>query len=996
MSSLYLQPRRSFRLLAPLLVLLSGLPASRSGAVPFPLSGDLNSDGKVNIADAVLLLRASVHLAALSPEQFNAADLNGDGLLSIQDAILLLNAISHGTAPLPLSAPPVTAHFSVDLSSGTVHQTDPSSRTKAVFGGSRVLFNTSTLLDEPGNTGVKVLNVSLTNTSGWTMGVDPNGTLRGTRLIFSDFANSFSDLRSHTQVSTLAGSGAAGVQDGPALAAAFGGPVGVAHAPDGSLYVTDYSNHTLRKLSNGQVSTLAGSGVAGSTDGAGPNASFNHPAGIAYNPTDGSLVVAEQTGNKLRRVTTDGVVTTLAGTGASGGTNGAGSTATFAGPWGVTVGSDGTIYVSEFSGHRIRKIKKTGSDPRLPASYTVSTLAGSGVAGVADGTGTAAQFNTPIGLAVDSGGTVYVAEYGNNKIRRIAATGEVNTIAGTGAAGDLDGPGNSAKFNVPGGIALVNGALIVSEITGRRLREITLKAGGSPTEMSNWTVRTLAGTGASGYVDGAGTVAQFTNLEQMASDAGGSVYLADFTNRRVRKVIVDDGYFPVGTPGGSPPSEPVQLSNADGRVGFNNGVSDLALPYLTYPGELDPGATSAAKEWDFSVPSGVSGFEFAVTVEAPTHSLAPPPSAVNAGSPDVWVRTYAGGNNYGFSDGDPVAARFSGQNPGLAVDASGNLYISEEGNSAIRRISASGQVTTIAGAIGGGTGSTDGIGYNARFYGPEGIVVTPDGSTLYVADFNNHTIRRLSLIGGDPAAAASWSVSTIAGLAGTPVGSLTLGTDDGVTGNNARFYNPTGLALDTSGSLYVTDFSGNRVRRVQYRGGDPSSSVNWFVTTIAGATDGSSGSTNDIGTSARFSFPWGIALDQAGNLYVADIGNHLIRKITDPETFSASVTTFAGSTNGYADGATTTAQFRNMGTMAVDASGYLYLVDWTNQRVRRISPGGVVTTVAGNGSGGGLDGSGDLATFTDPTGIAIDASGNLYVSDGSNGSRIRLIQRILQ
>jgi sugar lactone lactonase YvrE len=978
-------------------------------AVPLPINGDINGDGRVNVTDAVLLLRASVHLTSLSPEQLPQSDLNGDGSLTVLDALVLLKALSNsiplpGVAASPPSTPPTTAHFHVDIPSGSVWLTGNASspnQAQAIFGGSRILFNFTTLVDEGGDIGRKVLSVSLKNTSNEPMGISPNGRVSGIKLIFSGFSNTLSDLRTHVQVSTLAGTGAAGSADGAASSASFGGPGSVTRSSDGTLYVTDYANHTIRKIQGGQVSTLAGSGLAGSSDGGGHVASFNNPAGIVLNPMDGSLVVAERTGNKLRRVTTDGAVTTIAGTGAAGGTNGAGNVSSFAGPWGVAVDADGTIYVAEFDGHRVRKVVLTGSDPRLASSYTVSTLAGSGAVGTADGTGTGASFNSPIGVAT-SGGVVYVAEYGSHRVRRIAKTGEVTVVAGTGVSGTTDGAGNIAQFKNPGGITVVNGALVVSEAA--RLRQITLKVGGSPSQSNSWKVGTSAGTGLTGFTDGRGDAAQFASPFGMGSDEGGSVYLADFGNKRVRKVTLDGGYFRLGEPAGSPPSEAVQLSNGEGMIGFNNGVSDLALPYLTYLGELESGKTSDPKRWAFKVPSGVSAFEFTVTAEAATITESAPPTDLNVGSSDVWVRTYAGGIGTGFIDGPVLTARFNGINAGLAIDGDGDFYFADSDNDSIRRISAEGDVSTIAGVIGSGADSNgkDGLGTEAKFYDPEGIAVTPDGKIVFVTDFNNHTIRRLELIGSNPKDPAQWSVTTIAGLAGS-VGSTLTALNDSVTGDKARFNHPIGLTLVGENTLYVTELSGHRVRRLQYRGGDPALANNWWVSLVAGAIDGSTGTTNATYYNARFGDLWGITADRAGNLYVADFGNHMVRKITDPgATGGSTVSTLAGSTSGRLDGNGTDAKIDYPSGLAVDSAGYVYITDWDNNSIRRISPGGVVTTVAGTDIPGGKDGPGNSATFNLPTAITVDNTGSIYVVDGGGGldgvkgSRVRLIQRILR
>jgi len=647
----------------------------------------------------------------------------------------------------------------------------------------------------------------------------------------------------------------------------------------------------------------------------------------------------------------------------------------------------------------VRKIAFTGTDPRASASYTVSTLAGSTVsppvAGSTDGVGAAATFNGPRGLALDTAGTaLYVADMNNKKIRRVSFNGEVVTIAGTGSGGSTDGDGTGATFNGPQGIAAVaGGTLVVSDSSNNKLRQLRLKAGAAPGSAQSWAVQTLAGPapGAStaGATDGTGDVALFSLPRGLAADSAHNLYVADYTNNKIRKLTPTDGFFPVGTPTGIVPAEPVQLANADGVIPSQG--AGVNLPYVAYAGALDPNTASAVKPWVFTIPNGVTAFEFTVTVEANTRFFAPPFAVDNsatpgsgAGSPLDDVRTLAGSASFpAFQDGIATDARFA-STEGIAVDQAGNVYVADGGTNSIRRISAAGVVSTVAGVLGTGLGSLDGPGNVASLRNPTGVAVTPDGTTLYVAEVDNDKIRRLTLIAGaDPANPANWIVTTIAGtvaFGATPV--------DG-RGDRATFNNPFGITLDPGGLLYVTEEGGNRVRRLQFTGGDPSLSTNWQVRTVAGDFNNAVGAVDGTGAGARFNLPTQIASDRAGNLYVADFGNNSIRKVT-PDGL---VTTFAGlaGASGYVDGTGAAAWFNQPEGIAVDSAGFVYVTD-ANARVRRISPSEVVTTVAGTGVATDVDGAGNVATFFHPQGVAVDAAGNLYISDSSV---IRLIQRIL-
>ncbi|MEO7716401.1 MAG: hypothetical protein ABIY70_09365 [Capsulimonas sp.] len=912
----------------------------------------------------------------------------------------------------PQTATNATATFHVDVASrkvtiqsltGTTPKVSKGAQSHAVFTGSAVGFTSSALLDQPGDAGLKVLSVSLTNHWGVPIGQTPDGSPSGLKVRFSNFTNvsAFTDLRPKTSVTTIAGTGSGGTQDGPVGSASFNLPVGVAAAGNGVYYVSEYNAHRIRKIANGLVSTLAGSGAVGGANGAGLTASFNIPYAIALNPVDGAIIVAEFGGHRIRRITPDGQVTTVAGTGVAGLANGAGTAATFNQPIGVTVSASGVIYVTEQAGQDVRKIVLTGSDPKAPASYTVSKLAGTGSAGSTDGNGAGASFSSPNGIAVAPDGVLYVADRMNVRIRRIDTNGNVTTIAGTGAGGSADGSGNAASFAAPRGVAYVNGAIIVAD--GARIRQVTLKAGGSasPNSSSSWQVATLAGSGVSGSANGTGDVATFTNAQMITSDPSGNIIEAD-ASHTVRKITPNSGAFPIGVASGTAPSEPVQLSNSDGVI--PNPGDGTSFPYIQYAGAIAAGATSDAKNWTFVIPAGVTAFEFTTTVEADSSILAPPgavdngPSPVspnNVGSPDVEIRTLSGGgSSLGYLDGSVANARFNGPEY-IAVDQSGNLYLSDQFNSAIRRISVSGVVSTIAGHVGGGSGSANGAGNVASFSSPSGIAVTPNGSTIYVADSGNQKIRMITLNspGANPALSTNWTVSTIAGTGA--IG----GQYSSLLGSTATFNTPLGLTTDPGGNLYVTEYSGNRVRRLQLAGGDPTNAANWQVSLLGGDTSnavGAVGTTDGSSFSAHFKNPSGITCDRAGILYVADTGNSRIRKIT-PDGI---VSTLAGGVNGdvpvngYADGAGAGARFAQPYAICIDTAGYVYVGDVGNQRIRRISPTGYTTTVAGTGLTGAKDGTGNIAQFNSVQSLAVAPSGTIYIGE-TNNNGVRLLQRIV-
>ncbi len=335
-------------------------------------------------------------------------------------------------------------------------------------------------------------------------------------------------------VATIAGDGTKGYLDGPARRARFNWPTGVAVSRDGTIFVADFANNMIRRIDgSGSVSTFAGSVVPGFSDGRGTGALLHGPDNIAMDAS-GNIFVADADNYRIRRISPDGVVSTVAGSGISGYRDGPAGEAMFGYPTGIAVDKDGVLYVADRRTHTVRKVTPDG---------LVVTIAGNGHPGYADGRSTASLLREPISVAVAEDGIVYVADSGNNLIRMIGPDGTVKTLAGGLARGYRDGPGSEALFNWPTGIAVdPQGNLYVCDSGNNKIRRIT------PTG----TVSTVAGSLTPGSADGHGLRSGFNFPTGIAVDRFGTIYVADSGNNMIRRIthgrVREAALGPVGLP----------------------------------------------------------------------------------------------------------------------------------------------------------------------------------------------------------------------------------------------------------------------------------------------------------------------------------------------------------------------------------------------------------------------------------------------------------------
>ncbi|MEO6003572.1 MAG: FG-GAP-like repeat-containing protein [Opitutus sp.] len=561
--------------------------------------------------------------------------------------------------------------------------------------------------------------------------------------------------------------------------------------------------------------------------------------------------------------------------------------------------------------------------------YNFTALAGLSNRDSTDATGTNARFAGSQGMALDPDGvTIYIADTSNHVIRKFNTSTGVVTTL-AGKAGIL------GSADGVGDLARFNNPSGLAVDAAHNVYVVDNFNATIRKVTSGGTVTTLAGiAGVFGLADGVGAAARFNRMNGIAIDGAGNLYLADLTNSSIRTINIATG-----------------------------AVSTLAgFPGVT--GDVDGTGTSARFTRPFGLVRDSANGNLFVTDNST--------GVIRKVTSSGVVTTVAGmassrGGGVGLTDGIGGAARFNGLQH-LAMDSAKNLYAVDSSNSTIRKITPSGVVTTFAG-LAQSAGSADGTGSVARFNSPSGVII--DGNdNLYVTDAGNNTIRKITPAG---------VVTTVAGLA--PRAS----NYDG-TGTGAQFGAANDVAVDSLGNAYVPDATNHIIRKITPAG---------VTTTLAGLA-GTSGNTNGAGndpTTARFNNPRGIAIDLSDNLYVADSGNHTIRKIT-PAGVVSTLAGLAGTsgTSNSTDGTGATARFNAPRGVTVDLTGNVYVADQTNHAIRKITPSGATSTLAGSttATSGFADATGTAARFNNPWKVAVDLSGNVWVADRSN-NRLRKV-----
>ena len=762
-------------------------------------------------------------------------------------------------------------------------------------------------------------------------------------------------MQKQNYITTYLGTGSSGDGgDGGPATSAQSQSRGVAVDALGNLYFSD-QNSKIRKVtkSSGIVTTIAGGGSGG--DGVATSAKLNGPFGLAV---DSSYVVyfADRDDHKVRMITqgtggAGGTLTTVAGMGDKGST-GDGFAATLAmlnSPCAVAVDSSGNVYIADQSNRKIRVVlKATGS-----AAWLIATFAGGGSTQADGVAATLAQLIYPTGVAVDSMGNVYIADY--TKVRMITqgtggAGGTITTLAGTGDKGNTgDGfAATLATLDQLQSIAIDSlGNLFVTEPNNNfKVRLITKSTG---------IITTFAGSGCYGSSgDGwAATSASFGFPGGVAVDSSGNVFISDMNTYRIRVVA---------------------LACGPGTGGTGCALCDAGT-YSTITAEAGACLTCPAGTWS------LAGSTVCTPCAQNTNSASAGATSANACfpcAPGQWsgvgstacitldrqqpvITTVAGTGGTGSSgDGGPAPLALLPVPISFSLDSSGNMYIAGNGNFKIRFLSmTTGTITTFA-----GTGFSGGLGDGgaatlAQFGSLNGVAVDVSAlsgtGNVYITDGRNCRVR---------------VVAKSTGIITTFAGGGSSDADGGVAPTAIQMYLPFGVAVDISGNVYIADAGCNKVWKVT-----KSTSI---ITTIVGTAGG-----------ALFR-PFGVAVDISGNVFVTDVGNANVRMITP----AGVITTLAGGGSSNGDGAAATlAQLVFPLGVSVDMSGNVYIADGAASRIRFVEKStGIITTIAGTGVAafGGDGGPATLAQLNFPYSAILAASGAVYIADTQN-SRIRVI-----
>jgi sugar lactone lactonase YvrE len=839
-------------------------------------------------------------------------------------------------------------------------------------------------------------------------------------------------------ISTVAGGGSNNPGNGGAATnAELSTLSGIAADNLGNYYIADSGICCIWKVdTNGIITTVAGNGLGGHSGdgGAATNANLNYPDSVAID-SQGNIYIAEYIGGCIRKVDTNGIITTVAGNGTSG-YSGDGDQATNASldyPEGIVSDSFGDLLIADTGNNRVREVGTNG---------IIMTFAGTNAVGFSGdgGPATNAYLNSPSGVAFDNSGDLLIVDSANNRVREVSTNGIITTVAGNGTNGYTGDGGAATNASLAGPYSVTvdgYGYMFIVDRGNNRVRQVDL----------NSIITTVAGNGQASYSGdgGAATNAGLDYPMGVAPQASGGLLIADEWDYRVREITL--GRFPAfyqltdvnnnntgnydviitGPYGGSVTSSivsltvvyPPSISSQPQSIVVTNGslaqfaVSASGTGTLTYQwcdgtnevldatnSTLIVSNATASEVGDYTCVitnaygSITSSIAVLTVLISPSITMQPTKQMGTSGNSVTFRVSVAGmgpftyqwqfngtnlpngkgiitalaatGGQTGYGGDGGVATNAVLFNPtGVAADSFGDIFIDDQGNNRIRMVNTNGIINTFAG-IGpsAGSGSYSGDGEPANIAGlnlnngtyPSGVAVDGSGN-VYIADVGNERIRKVNTNG------------IIMTIAGTNTAGF---SGDGEPAVSALLKTPTGLAVDACGDLFIADTGNNRIREIN---------TNGIIMTVAGTNSAGFAGDGGPAVDAKLSAPVGVAVDAAGNLFIADMSNNRVRKVGP----NGIITTFAGTNAaGFSGdgGAATNARLDKPYGVAVDAYDDIFIADDQNARVRMVNIQGTISTVAGDGIRGN-SGNGEAATNAElynASGVGVDSYGNLYVS----------------
>ncbi|MGA7236592.1 MAG: hypothetical protein WBY44_12980 [Bryobacteraceae bacterium] len=657
-----------------------------------------------------------------------------------------------------------------------------------------------------------------------SIGDPPRVAVDGAGNIYFGGTHCVFKVDSSGTLTRIAGTGRSGYSGdgGAATLAQVQFPDGIAVDSAGNIYVADTSANVVRAISpTGIISTYAGQGAAGYTGDGGPaaQAQLNAPMGLALDAA-GNLYIADSGNSVVRKVSKSGVITTFAGNGSVGysGDSGPATSAALDQVEGVAADPSGAVYIADTFNNRVRAI----------SGGIIQTIAGTGLSSFSGDGGAAASATMflPTDVAIDNGGNLYIADFGNSRIRKVAQ-GKIQTvIGGTGTEIIFDeAVATTIRLNGPTGIAVDgSGDIFVAEGsigTGTGLAEGDYRVWKIN---SVGVVSTAAGNGMESYSgDGGGaTAAQLDDPAALTFDTAGNLYVADTANHRVRKIS---------------PSGIISTAAGTGQPGFSGDGGAAVRAQLNSP----RGLTSDADGNVYIADSGNNRIRKLL--------------------PDGTLISIAGNGNASFyGDTGPADAASLHDPHGIYSAGGGHIYIADTGNQRIRELLPDGTITTVAGNGGQGPGGDGGAATSAQLNLPTGVTLDAAGN-VYIADQGNNRVREVATNG---------TISTLAGSAAYGIG-------DGGPATAALLDAPYSVAVDAAGNVYLSDTGHNRVREVS----------NGTITTLAGTGNCCYAGDGGPAGSAQLNAPGALLVDSSGRVYVADAGNNAVRLIQQAATGGA-------------------------------------------------------------------------------------------------------------